>query len=96
MKRAAQNSADHFLKLFRPTQWEGYFNKLLPVDRRILEKLGYDEKPFVRWQELLAELNIDGITLEPRVAKMVTTDPTKKDKIQKAAQLFRGRLMQAT
>ncbi|HEY7426631.1 MAG TPA: hypothetical protein VH682_20515 [Gemmataceae bacterium] len=94
--RAAQASAGQFLKLIRPSQWEGYFNRLLPSDRRILEKIGYDEKPLVRWQELIGELNIDDLTIDPRVAKMISSDRTKKVIVQKTAQVFRNKLMQDT
>jgi len=85
---------ESFLKLFRPTQWEGYFNKLLPGDSRILSKIGHEDKPLARWQEWMGELNLDEITLDPRVAKMITADPKKKAQVQKAAQDFRARVMQ--
>jgi hypothetical protein len=91
---AAQKPADHFLKLFRPTQWEGYFNKLLPGDSRILSKIGQDDRPLARWQELMSELNLKEITLDPRVAKMITADARKKAQVQKTAQDFRARIMQ--
>ncbi len=92
--RAAQTSADHFLKLFRPAQWEGYFNKLLPGDSRILSKIGYEDKPLARWQELLGELDLEEMTLDPRVAKMITADVKKKGQVQKTAQALRARVMQ--
>ena len=91
--RAAQISADHFLKLFRPTQWEGYFNKLLIGDSRILSKIGYEDKPLARWQELMGELNLEEMTLDPRVAKMTTADVKKKTLVQKVAQSFRAQVM---
>jgi hypothetical protein len=94
--RAAQASANQFLKLIRPTQWEGYFNRLLPSDRRILEKIAYDEKPLARWLELIGELDLNEMSIEPRVAKMVTGDASKKAVVQRTAQAFRNKLMQET
>jgi hypothetical protein len=90
---AAQAYANQLLKLFRPTQWEGYFNKMLPGDVNILSKLGYDDKPLVRWQELMRELNLADMTLDLRVAKIVTGDVTKKSQIRAVAQELRDRVM---
>ncbi len=92
--RAAQSSADQFLALFRPTQWEGYFNKLLPGDSRILSKIAYEDRPLDRWQQLLGELDLEAMTLEPRVAKMVTCDVKKREQVKKTAQALRARMMQ--
>jgi hypothetical protein len=93
---AAQASADQFLKMIRPTQWEGYFNRLLPSDRRILEKIAYDEKPLGRWLELIGELKIDEMNIDARVAKMISSDVTKKLVVQRTAEAFRHKLMQET
>src|SRR5205807_1643625 len=53
--RAAQPAAERFLNLFRPPQWEYYFNKVLTGDRHVLEKLAYEDRPLERWQELVSE-----------------------------------------
>jgi translation initiation factor RLI1 len=90
---AAQTSANRFLKLFRPTQWEGYFNKLLPGDIRILSKIGYEDKPLERWQELMREINFGEMELDSRVVKMVSGDIRKKSQVKKTAQEFRARVM---
>lgn len=94
--RAAQASANQFLKMIRPTQWEGYFNRLLANDRHILEKLGFDEKPVARWLELIGELDLKDVSVEPRVAKMVTGDASKKADVQRTARAFRSKLMEET
>lgn len=91
---AAQPAASHFLSLFRPTQWEGYCNHMLPGDRHILEKLAYDDKPLVRWQELVAEFQLDSLGLDPRVAKIVTSVPANRGQIRTIAQRLRDRIMQ--
>jgi hypothetical protein len=94
--RAAQALANQFLKMIRPTQWEGYFNRLLPSDRRILEKIAYDEKPLARWLELIGELDLEEMSIDSRVAKMVSGDTSKKAVVQRTAQAFRNKLMQDT
>ncbi len=94
VSNAAQAQADQFLKLFRPTQWEGYFNKLLPSDSRILEKLAFDELPIDRWLALLRELDLESMTIDQRVTKLILSDPKKKLQIKKAAADLRQRLMQ--
>ena len=91
---AAQASANHFLNLFRPTQWEKYFNRVLPGDRRILEKLAYDDAPLTQWQEFITTLELDEVTLDPRIQKLVTADPKKRAQIKTAATRYRERLMQ--
>jgi hypothetical protein len=92
---AAQPTAEHFLKLFRPPQWEYYLNRVLTGDRHVLEKLAYDEKPLERWQELVSELELNEMTLDQRIAKMVTADRTKRVQIKKTADGFRKQIMQA-
>jgi hypothetical protein len=52
---AAQPYATQLLKLLRATQWDYYFNECLPRDRTILDKLASEEKPVIRWRELVAE-----------------------------------------
>src|SRR5262249_38284551 len=94
---AAQDAADRFLGLLRPTQWEGYFNKLLPGDRHILEKLAYEEKPVARWQELISGLDgIEAMEIDTRVAKLICADKAKKPQLMKAAQHLRERIMKDT
>jgi len=94
--RTAQSSANQFLEMIRPTQWEGYFNRLLPNDRRILEKLAFDEKPLARWVKLLSELDLEEMSIDARVAKMISGDDSKKAIVQRTAQAFRNKLMQET
>jgi hypothetical protein len=93
---AAQDPADRFLKLFRPNQWEYYFNRMLPGDRRVLEKLAFNDKPLARWQELLGTLDMDGISPNPRVAKMLAAEAAKRSQVKKTAQTFREKIMQET
>lgn len=94
---AAQSAAESFLKLFRQNQWEYYVNKLLPTDRHILDKLAYDDAPLQRWvQQVVGEFGLEGLVKEPKAAKLVTADPTKKGQVRKAAQDARERLMQET
>jgi hypothetical protein len=93
---AAQSSADQFIKMIRPTQWEGYFNLLLPSDRRILEKLACDDKPLDRWIELIGELDLNEVSVNNRVKPLVTVDSSKKNLIKYTARTFRDKLMTET
>ena len=92
--RAAQAAAERFLKLFHPPQWEYYLNKVLTGDRHVLAKLAYEDKPLERWQELVAEFNLDNLNLDARIAKMVAADPAKRNQIKRTAAEYRGRIMQ--
>jgi len=92
--KASQPAAQHFLKLFGPPQWEYYFDKVFTGDRHVLEKLAYDDKPVERWQELIAELALDSLHMNPRIAKMVTADHAKRQQIKRVASGYRDRLMQ--
>ena len=92
--RASQPAAQHFLKLFGPPQWEYYFRKVITGDRRVLEKLAYDDKPLLRWQEMIAETSLDSLNMDARIAKMVTRDPAKRTQIKSVAAGYRERLMQ--
>lgn len=89
----AQPFADSYLKLFRPSQWEHYFNKFLASDRHILEKLAYDDLPRMRWQELMSELDLSAIQLDERIAKLVTSDRAKNWQIKKVATEHREQIM---
>jgi hypothetical protein len=90
----AQPAAESFLKLFRPNQWEYYLNNLLVGDRHVLEKLAYDDKPAGRWQELVAEHNLASLSLNARIARLVTADPAKRGQIRSTADALRLRMMQ--
>lgn len=90
----AQPAAERFLKLFRPPQWEYYLNKVLTGDRHVLAKLAYDDKPLERWQELVSELQLAEVNMDPRIAKMVTADRAKRAQIKRTAAGYRERLMQ--
>lgn len=91
---AAEAPADRFLGLFRPNQWEYYFNRLLPGDRHVLEKLAYDETPLARWQELLGSLDLQAVRPDPHVAKMLAPEFSKRSQVKRAAQVFREKIMQ--
>lgn len=90
----AQSSAERFLKLFHPHQWEYYLNKALTGDRHVLEKLAYDDKPLERWQELVSALELDDMNLDQRISRMVTSDRMKRAQIKKTAAGYRDRIMQ--
>lgn len=94
--RDAQSSANQFIKLIRPSQWEGYFNKFLPNDRRILEKLAFEDKPLARWLELIGELDLKELSIDTRVAKMISSNTFRKGIVKSTAEAFRTRLMQET
>ena len=94
LSSAAQPAAEHFLRLFRPSQWQYYLSKVLTGDRRILEKLAYDDDPLERWQELVLEYGLAELKLDPRIAKMVTADRTKRLEIKRIAARHRERIMQ--
>jgi hypothetical protein len=91
---AAQPAAERFLKLFRPTQWQAYLNKMLPGDGNILEKLAFADSPLRRWQELVSEFDLESLTLDRRVVKLVTADPMKRPQIKQGAKTLRERMMQ--
>jgi len=91
---SAQPAAEQFLKLFKPNQWEYYLNKLLPGDHHILQKLAYDDQPLGRWQELVVELKLADLSMQPRIARLVAGETGKRDQIRAAARLLRERMMQ--
>jgi hypothetical protein len=93
VSRAAQPAAERFLRLFRPSQWQYYVNKVLTGDRRVLEKLAYDDAPLERWQELVSEYSLADLKLEPRIAKMVTADKTMRAEIKTIAARYREGIM---
>jgi hypothetical protein len=91
---AAQASVDRFLKPFRPEQWEYYFDRMLPGDRHVLEKLAYDDAPLARWQELLESLDLEAIKPDARVAKMLAPEPAKRSQVKRTAQALREKILQ--
>lgn len=91
---AAQQPADELISVIRPSQWEGYFNKLLPSDRKILEKIGYEDKPLDRWQELLGRLPLDGMTIDPRVKKLLSSGRADRNVVMQTARALREKVMQ--
>jgi hypothetical protein len=90
----AQPAAGRYLKLLGPPQWEYYLNKVLTGDRHILEKLAYDDKPLERWQELVAEFKLADLTVDSRIAKMLTASHAKRAQIKRNAAGYRERIMQ--
>jgi hypothetical protein len=90
---AAQPTAERFLRLFGPPQWEYYLNKVLTSDRHVLEKLAYDDRPLVNWQELVSQFDLADLNMDRRVAEMVTADRAKRSQIKKIAARYRDRIM---
>ncbi len=93
---AAQPAVERLLKLFRTAHWETYLNRMLPGDANILEKLAFADAPLHRWQELISQLDLESLTLDRRVAKLVASDLTKRGQIKQAAKVLRERMMQET
>jgi hypothetical protein len=90
---AAQDSAVRLLDLFGSEQWQYYFNRVLPGDRHVLDKLAYDEKPLDRWQQLLRGLDLAGIAANPRIRKLLETEPSKQRQIRQTAKALREKIM---
>ncbi len=95
ISHAAQPATERFLKLFRPTQWEYYLNKVLSSDRYVLEKLAYDDKPLTRWLELVTEFKLSDLTVNQKVARMVTSNVSKRGIIKKTASSYREQIMKS-
>lgn len=50
---AAQDHVRTILGSLRSTQWEYYFNECLPVDSTVISKLATEDRPALRWCELI-------------------------------------------
>ncbi|MDO7888138.1 hypothetical protein [Hymenobacter cheonanensis] len=91
--RDAQPAVNRFLQLFQPTQWEYYLNKIMPTDRRILDKLYYDAKPLIEWLTVVSEYKLDSYNILSPVSKMIKSDRAKRYNVMNAARNFRDKIM---
>lgn len=76
---AAQDTANHILNALSENQWTYYINECLPIDRPILEKLAYNDRPRSRWIALVREYSLAGRPYKPKWAKSVVDGALKND-----------------
>ncbi len=83
--------AEKIFDSLRTEQWEYYINECLQGDKSILDKLAHEEKPIIRWIDLIPKYFKKGFAIrDPKVNRLMNATSSRDSAgIQSAAAILR-------